>query len=279
MVWVFTRPLDPVLPRVSRLQVTLSDAAAVTVDADYDNLAITPDGTRLIYVGDRGRQLFVRALDALEPVSVYTGAPRGPFVSPDGQWIGLVDRGAVKKIPITGGPAVTLAALDGPTHAGATWGLDDTIIFATTNPATGLQQVAATGGPTTILTRADPAKGEADHRYPEWLPGGGAVLFTITTAADGADATQVAVLNRETGTRTVLVRGGSHAHYVPAGYLVYATAGTLWAVAFDPVRPRGARHARGRRPQHRDHRLRRGGRCSSRQRDAGLCGRRSRDPV
>jgi hypothetical protein len=34
----------------------------------------------------------------------------------------------------------------------------------------------------------------------------------------------------------VLVRGGSHAHYVPNGYLVYATAGTLWAVAFDPVR-------------------------------------------
>ena len=236
VVWVFTRPLDPVPPRVSRLQVTLSDAAALTVDADYDNLAITPDGTRLIYVGDRGKQLFVRALDALEPVPVFTGAPRAPFVSPDGRWIGFVDRGALKKIPIAGGPAETLAALDGPTLAGATWGSDDTIIFATTNPATGLQQVAARGGPTTILTRADPAKGEADHRYPEWLPGGRAVLFTITTAADGADATQVTVLNVQTGTRTVLVRGGSHAHYVPGGYLVYATAGMLWAVAFDPVR-------------------------------------------
>src|SRR5688572_1111465 len=47
------------------------------------------------------------------------------------------------------------------------------------------------------------------------------------------------------GTRTVLVRGGSHAHYVPSGrgsptraareggHLVYAAAGTLRAVAFD----------------------------------------------
>jgi hypothetical protein len=37
----------------------------------------------------------------------------------------------------------------------------------------------------------------------------------------------------QTGTRTVLVRGGSHAHYVPSGHLVDATAGTLRAVPFD----------------------------------------------
>jgi len=34
----------------------------------------------------------------------------------------------------------------------------------------------------------------------------------------------------------VLVRGGSHAHYVPSGHLVYAAAGTLRAVAFDLAR-------------------------------------------
>ncbi|PYR78895.1 MAG: hypothetical protein DMF87_13065, partial [Acidobacteria bacterium] len=66
----------------------------------------------------------VRALDALEPVAVFTGAPRGPFVSPDGQWIGFVDVISVlKKVAVTGGPAVTLATLDG-NFRGATWGLD-----------------------------------------------------------------------------------------------------------------------------------------------------------
>src|SRR5207249_2313708 len=30
-----------------------------------------------------------------------------------------------------------------------------------------------------------------------------------------------------------LIRGGSHAHYVSSGHLVYAAAGTLRAVAFD----------------------------------------------
>ena len=36
--------------------------------------------------------------------------------------------------------------------------------------------------------------------------------------------------------RRVLVRGGSHAHYVPSGHLVYAAAGTLRAVPFDLAR-------------------------------------------
>jgi eukaryotic-like serine/threonine-protein kinase len=44
------------------------------------------------------------------------------------------------------------------------------------------------------------------------------------------------VLDLQTGTRTVLVRGGSHAQYVRSGHLVYAAAGTLRAVAFDLAR-------------------------------------------
>ena len=122
----------------------------------------------------------------------------------------------LKKVAVTGGPAVTLATLDGAPR-GATWGPDDTIIVATSNATTGLQRVAAAGGPTTVLTRPDRAQGEADHLWPELLPGGRAVLFTITALTGGLDAAQVAVLDLQTGTRKILVRGGSHAHYVPSG--------------------------------------------------------------
>ena len=90
-VWFATRPADPVPPRVSRLTLAPSGAAALTINGIDRDLAITPDGSRVVYVGNNGTQLFVRALDALEPVAVFTGAPRGPFVSPDGQWIGFVD--------------------------------------------------------------------------------------------------------------------------------------------------------------------------------------------
>jgi serine/threonine-protein kinase len=246
VVWSITRPVDPEPPRVSRLALATSGTAALTINAQDRDLAITPDGSRVVYVGNNGTQLFVRALDALEPVALFTGTPRGPFVSPDGQWIGFVENSsALKKIALTGGPAVTLATLDGNAPRGAAWGPDDAIIFATTNAATGLQRVGATGGPTTVLTRPDAAHGEADHYWPELLPGGRAVLFTIRALTGGLDAAQVAVLDLQTGTRTILVRGGSHAHYVPSrlgltkgaerdgGHLVYATAGTLRAVPFD----------------------------------------------
>jgi hypothetical protein len=50
------------------------------------------------------------------------GAPHGLFVSPDGQWIGLVDGVVLKKVAMTGGPAITLATLD-TAPRGATWDL------------------------------------------------------------------------------------------------------------------------------------------------------------
>jgi len=244
-VWIAMRPADPVPPRVSRLTITPASAAALTINGIDRDLAITPDGSRVVYVGNRGTQLFVRALDALVPTAVFTGAPRGPFVSPDGQWIGFVDGiAALKKVAVTGGPAVTLATLDASPR-GATWAPDDTIIVATYNATTGLLRVAAAGGPPAVLTRPDRAQGEGDHLWPEMLPGGRAVLFTITAVTGGLDAAQVAVLDLQTGTRTILVRGGGHAHYVPSGpasptraereggHLVYAAAGTLRAVAFD----------------------------------------------
>ncbi len=58
-------------------------------------------------------------------------------------------------------------------------------------------------------TRPDRAQGEFDHLWPEMLPDGRAVLFTITALTGGLDAAQVAVLDLETWTRRILVRGGS----------------------------------------------------------------------
>src|SRR5204863_2485867 len=82
----------------------------------------------------------------------------------------------------------------------------------------------------------DRAQGEANHRWPEILPGGRAVLFTITSQTGLLETAQVAVRDLRTGTQKVLLRGGSHGHYVASGYLVYVAAGTLRAIPFDPNR-------------------------------------------
>ena len=245
LLWLAMRDAEPVPPRIARLEVASFGTAALTVNGNDRDLAIAPDGSRIIYVGNNGTQLFVRALESLEPVAVLKGTPRGPFVSPDGQWIGFWENTSLMKVKISGGPAVAVAGLEGDGPRGATWGPDDTIIAATYGGATGLRRVAAAGGPMAVLTRPDRAQGEVDHLWPEMLPGNRGVLFTITAATGGLEAAQIAVLDLQTGTHRVLVRGGSHAHYVPggqilmeraangSGHLVFAAAGTLRAVPFD----------------------------------------------
>jgi len=224
-------------PRVTRTTITTSGLAALTISGFDRDVALSPDGTHVVYVGNNGTQLFVRALDSLESVAIASGGVlRGPFVSPDGEWVGFIDSGrGIRKVAITGGPSITLGGLDGGS-GGATWAIDDTIIFATSNPTTGLQRVSAAGGMPEVLTRPDRAQGEADHLWPEILPGGRAVLFTITSQTGGLETALVAARDLRTGMQKVLLRGGSHGHYVASGHLVYVAAGTLRAIPFDPDR-------------------------------------------
>ena len=229
-VWFATRPAPP---RMARFPLTTESADAININSIDRDLAITPDGSRVVYVGRGGAEILMRSLDQMEPIAIARGLLRGVFIAPDGQWVGFVDNNrTLKKVAITGGPAQTLTALDGGAR-GATWAPEDTIIFATNNPATGLQRVSAAGGEPTVVTRPNRDRGEADHLWPEILPGGRGVLFTMTAASGGLDAAQIAVLDLDTGAQTIVLRGGSHAHYVSTGHLVYTAGGALRAVAFD----------------------------------------------
>jgi hypothetical protein len=222
----------PLVPRVWRTSIASSGTAAV---AAYSGLALTPDG-KVVYVGNKGTQVFVQPLDRLDPTAVAKGIPTGVFLSPDGRWVGFVDRDSLKKVAFTGGPVRTILNTLRRTAAGTTWTPDNTIIFAEQDPTTGLQQVSADGGDVTVLTRPVQALGELDHLWPEILPGGHAVLYTISAITGGLDAAQVAVLDLATDKSTVLVRGGSQAHYLSSGHLIYMAGGTLHAILFDPVR-------------------------------------------
>jgi serine/threonine-protein kinase len=195
-------------------------------------LAISPDGKHLAYVTGDGA-LVVRAIDSLEtePIRGISGA-RAPFFSPDGKWIGYFQGSTeLRKVSVTGGPSILLCPIATPPR-GASWGADDVIVFATAETNTGLVTVPAGGGEPKVISKANPAKGEADHLHPAVLPGG-AILFTITPQGGQVENAQVAVLDRKTGAIKTLVRGGSQAEYVEPGYLVYGAAGSLRAVRFD----------------------------------------------
>jgi Tol biopolymer transport system component len=236
IVWLVARSMMT-RPRTWRFQIAPPSAAALTINGLSRDIALTPDGSRVIYIGANGTTLFVRSLDRLEVTPLVRGdALRDPFVSPDGQWVGFFDGPqTLEKVAITGGQAVLVARLDSFEH-GATWAADGTIIFATAAPLTGLERVSADGGVPSVLTRPDHAHGEAQHMWPHVLPDGQAVLYTVAATAGGLDTAAIAVLDLRSGRSNILLRGGSDAQFVSSGHLVYQSEGTLRTVRFDPTR-------------------------------------------
>ena len=198
-------------------------------------LALSPDGKNLVYVGHQAAttMLVLRALDRLEetPIAGTEGAS-DPFFSPDSQWIGFFADGKLKKISIQGGAPITIC--DGPSDRGASWALDNTIVFSPTFTS-GLLRVSVAGGAPQPIISPDPGKGERTYRWPQVLPDGKTALYTIGMAASPAyyDDAPIAVVSLETGRSHVVVQGASMARYVASGHLVYARAGALFAVPFD----------------------------------------------
>ena len=205
-------------------------------------IALAPDGRHFVYAarrrdedldsGGTGGALMLRSLARLEATTLVPSG-RSPFFSPGGDWVGYFDDNEfmLERVPISGGSPVGICRFVGGPR-GASWSDDNTIVFATADPATGLWRVSGGGGEPVPLTTPDAAEPERDHLFPSVLPGGRGVLFTIAEPGRPDDAT-VAVLDLQTGERRHLVRGGSHARYVDTGHLVYAASGTLRAVRFD----------------------------------------------
>ncbi len=225
----------PSPPRpVCRLSVTLPPGQQLAGLFNGPAVALSPDGTLLAYVAREGgiQQIYLRAMDNLEarPFPGTEGAVN-PFFSPDGQWLGFFAGNKLKKVYVGGGAALSLGESTVP--RGASWGSQGTIAYAP-NAAGGLQQVADAGGTPQPLSRF--AKGESSHCWPEFLPGGNAVLFAAATSIANWTNAQIAAQLLGTGERRNLFQGATQPRYAASGHAIYAQGANLMAVPFDPQR-------------------------------------------
>ena len=231
-VWVVTRSNEraPRLPTRLSIKLTTIDELSL---GPGPILAASPDGTQVVFVGRRDGvdRLYRRPLGQLEASLIPgTDGARTPFFSPDGEWVGFVADDQLKKIPVRGGPAVTIC--DAPGFViGASWSDDDTLVFG--ELSTGLSQVVAAGGTPQPLTTVDRTQAEHSHLAPELLPGGTAVLFSVLYGSGRPQ--QIEVQSLETGERRALIEGTAP-RFAPPGHIVFQRAGALWAVPFDPDR-------------------------------------------
>ncbi|HJZ76691.1 MAG TPA: protein kinase [Vicinamibacterales bacterium] len=208
-------------------------------------LALSADGSRLVYMSND--RLYLRRMDRLEatPIpgteGVEQAAGRGPFFSPDGQWVGFWAGGQIKKVSLNGGAPFVLCEAENPW--GVSWTADNTILYGQSEQGgatdrAGIWRISGDGGKTERLVKVEP---DQIVQSPQLLPGGRAILFTLAPRAD-YDAAQIVVQSLDSGTRDVVVAHGADARYIPTGHLVYAAGGsqrrarysaTLLAVPFD----------------------------------------------
>ena len=216
-----SRP-EPVVRSILRLP----DEARAEARQSGSPLALSPDGSVLVYAGKR--QLFVRRLDQMDvvPLPNTLGAEQ-PFFSPDGQHVGFVADGTLKRVPLAGGPAATICAV--PQMQGATWGDGDEIVFASGAGLGGsLFKVSASGGTPELIF--DDSTRTRLFRWPDFLPGGNRVLVSVGTALDY----QSGVFDIRTRRLELIPGTASNPRYVePGSLLSVSVEGAVMAVPFD----------------------------------------------
>ena len=230
VVWRFTQIPAASQARgpVARLLVVPEESLPIGPES---LLAVSPDGREMAYVGgtERARRLYLRRIDQFDsrPVPGTEGAD-APLFSPDGQWLAFIADRKLKKISVSGGTALVLS--DVTRAEPLAWNpIDNTILF-NPGPASGIWRVPAGGGKPSELTQL--AANEIDHRYPDVLPDGSALLFNDFGGTGGQ---QIYVQSLKTGQRHRLTTGVGP-HYLATGHIVYVLDGTLYAMPFDAAR-------------------------------------------
>ena len=224
-------------PLVTKFSISVP-ATQPLVRSSSINLAISPDGRRIVYVGHNGSttQLYLRPLDEAEanPIPGTEGAGAFPFFSPDGQSLGFFADGKLKRVSLHGGPQMTLCEA-GFRWSGGSWNSQDEIVFSAGPPrpsAASLYRVSALGGEPEMVATPDAEKSEIYYTCPKFLPGGKALFFDSNLGGPR----QIRVLSLQTGEQKVVVEEGINAYYAPTGHLVYQRRGALLAAPFDLAR-------------------------------------------
>ncbi len=234
-----THQWDLVLPESGPIALTGPGPLGVWQSA----LALSPDGNVLAYAAPQAgtTRLLVRRLSG-DTTTVLPGTDGAyyPFFSPDGQWVGFFSGDELRRVPLSGGPALTMRKVERP--VGATWMSQDSILLLE-GDGFRMRWVPVSGGD------ADSAIALATQfGNPDVLPGN---RWAVGQLSSG----QLALLSLRDGHELAITqRGaapldsvkpedllkGASPHWVATGHLVFGRGdGTLMALPFDAAHTRG----------------------------------------
>jgi serine/threonine-protein kinase len=218
--------------RVHLWQNSLQPALAPGARAVATQAAIAPDGSSIVFADTANGQLVLkRKLRNASDATILAGTDgaSSPFFSPDGKWVAfLTNDFALRKIPINGGGAVTLAEDVAPDMRAGAWLDDGTIVYFAEGSL--LKRLSADGG-SSVALRGYKLKGAIASITP--VPGSTGVLLTVCPG-NCAIASTVYAYSFALDSLLLLVPRAVGAWYSPTGHLLYtAREGGLYAAGLD----------------------------------------------
>ncbi len=228
---------DDSTPPVARYAVGLPSGHHALGEAG-SNVTISPDGSAIVYAGPLqnriGQQLWLRQRDRLRPsIVANTEGALSPVFSPDGSRIAFWEGGALRVKSLGGEPPREILSEAAEGHrSGLAWSDDGHLYFSKQSE---LWRVPAAGGEPEVAVPLGPDEDDAWVRWPDALPSGRGVLFTMADRGPVQDIESwtIMVLDTRSGERRPLL-AGVFARYARSGHIVYLTPdGTLLAAPFD----------------------------------------------
>jgi Tol biopolymer transport system component len=157
------------------------------------------DTTGRLTAADTGPgALYIRSLGS-EGARMLPGTEGAfsPFWSPDGQFIGFISGGNLKKVAVAGGPPVTLTE---HAYGRSAWSAQGVILYSRLDVLGGLYRIPDNGGQPTLVTELDRSRDELTHAHPMFLPDGRRFLFLGQSNDRSKSAIYLASLDSRTRT-------------------------------------------------------------------------------
>src|SRR5215470_14186546 len=203
-----------------------------TGPGEPNQFAISPDGTRIVYVAPVDGQLWLhaRSLRSETPQTLTqiqgVGQTGLPFWSADSKSVGFVSGSRLKVVDIDGGAVRTIADTTSQ-FRGGTWNRDGVILFAP--GASGpLVRVSENGGDPVEVTKV--IAPQTSHRFPSFLPDGRHFFFYVAGTPEVRGVYAGSLDSKETHR---LVDSDTGGVYAPPDLVLFARQAKLFAQHLD----------------------------------------------
>ncbi|MEX2179214.1 MAG: hypothetical protein WD801_10920, partial [Gemmatimonadaceae bacterium] len=218
------------VPVVTRFVVSTPDDHRIG-GSGFTVVALSPDGSTLLYVGQssRGLQLYRRKLDELSAVPIPgTEGALAALYSPDGRWIGFPTGAGMKRIAAAGGAVTPMNVGTLVPQTGVWLGTELMAVTALDGAIYALDGE----GKSRLIAAPDSARGEGALIVTDVVDGGRALL--AVAASGGSVNGKPYIIEVKNGKRRPVVDQLVNAIAYDRGYVAWVDQeGTLFAAPFD----------------------------------------------